>query len=293
MISGIRYLPTALGAALLLILTAGVVARADAPSITLASTTSTDNSGLLSAILPQFERESGIEVHVVVVGTGRALQLARNGDVDVVLVHDRESEERLVAEGYGEERFDVMYNDFVIVGPQSDPVGIAESKQAAPALAKIAAVGAIFVSRGDDSGTHKAERRLWRESGFDPTEASGTWYRETGSGMGATLNTAVALDGYALADRGTWLSFRNRGSLEILIEGDELLFNPYGVILVDPKRHPHVKAREGRQFIDWLLSPEGQAAISTVRVEGEALFHPSAKTPHRSAETPHRSAETP
>jgi tungstate transport system substrate-binding protein len=245
--------------------------------ITLASTTSTENSGLFADILPRFQAKTGIEVRVVAVGTGQALRLARRGDADVLLVHDRASEDRFVAEGWGVERVDVMYNDFVVVGPASDPAGIRGGGVAPAALAKIAAAGAPFVSRGDDSGTHKAELRLWAASGVDPAPASGSWYRESGSGMGTTLNVAAGMDAYTLADRGTWLSFRNRRDLVILVEGDPPLFNPYGAILVNPERHPQVKAADGRALLAWLVSDEGQAAIAGFRVGGQALFHPNAR----------------
>ena len=244
--------------------------------ITVASTTSTENSGLFDHILPLFTGRTGIDVRVVAVGTGQALRLARNGDADVLFVHHRPSEEAIVADGFGVERLDVMYNDFVVVGPGADPAKVHGLVDAAAALKRIAAAGATFLSRGDDSGTHKKERGLWRLAGIDPTAVSGTWYRETGAGMGATLNTAVAMDGHALTDRGTWLAFRNRGNLRILVEGDKRLFNPYGVILVSPSRHPHVKAADGRIFIDWLISPAGQAAIASFRIGGEAAFIPNA-----------------
>ena len=244
--------------------------------ITVASTTSTKNSGLFDHILPLFEKKTGIQVRVVAVGTGQAIRLARNGDADVLFVHHRPSEEKFVADGFGVQRFGVMYNDFVIAGPKDDPARIAGMRDAAKALEKIAGARAPFVSRGDDSGTHKKELALWRAAGVDTARASGTWYRETGSGMGATLNTASAMQGYALADRGTWLSFKNRAGLRVLVEGDTRLFNPYGVILVNPKRHPHVKADLGRAFIAWLISPEGQAAIGAFRINGEVLFKPNA-----------------
>jgi len=244
--------------------------------ITLASTTSTENSGLFEAILPVFEESSGIQVRVVAMGTGAALRMARQGDADVLLVHDRASEERFVAEGWGVERRDVMYNDFVVVGPVADPASIRGQSDVAKALQQVAAQGAPFASRGDDSGTHKAELRLWKAAGVDVGPASGTWYRETGSGMGATLNTAAGMQAYALTDRGTWLAFRNRGGLEVLVEGDPRLFNPYGVILVNPERHPHVKAIEGQALIDWLTSSAGQGAIGAFRLEGGQVFHPSA-----------------
>ena len=245
--------------------------------ITLASTTSTDNSGLLDAILPRFKQASGISVRVVAVGTGQALRLARNGDADVLMVHDRSSEERFVEQGFGVERHALMRNDFIIVGPTDDPAGIRGFDDVALALARIADRRAVFVSRGDDSGTHKAERRLWKQSGRDPGAFSGQWYRETGSGMGATLNTAAGLGAYAFVDRGTWLAFENRVDLAIVVVGDPRLMNPYGVILVNPKRHPHVKAAAGQRFIDWLVSTQGQRAIGDFRVKGEVLFIPDAR----------------
>ncbi len=249
---------------------------ADDNFIIVSSTTSTQNSGLFDYILPKFTEETGIEVRVVAVGTGQAIRLAQNGDADVLLVHHRPSEEKFVAEGFGVERFDVMYNDFVVVGPKDDPAGIKGMTDVAKALAKVAAGKAVFVSRGDDSGTHKRELGLWRDAGVDVAAASGSWYRESGSGMGATLNTAAAMSGYALTDRGTWLSFKNRGDLEVLVEGDERLFNPYGVILVNEKKHPHVKTGQGQKFVDWLISPTGQAAIAEFKVNGEQLFKPNA-----------------
>jgi tungstate transport system substrate-binding protein len=245
--------------------------------ITVASTTSTENSGLFGELLPKFQEATGIEVRVVAVGTGQAIELARNGDADVLFVHHKPSEEQFVAEGFGVERHEVMYNDFVIVGPASDPAGIKGSKDAVDALAKIAAAEAPFASRGDDSGTHKAELALWQEAGIDVAGASGTWYRETGSGMGPTLNTAAGMDAYALTDRGTWLSFDNRQNLEIVVEGDPRLFNQYGIILVNPEKHPHVKADLGQKFIDWVLSDEGQQAIADFKINGQQAFFPNAK----------------
>jgi tungstate transport system substrate-binding protein len=211
------------------------------------------------------------------VGTGQALKNGRNGDGDVVLVHSKPDEEKFVAEGWGVKRHDVMYNDFVIVGPASDPAGIAGLKDADRALAKIAEAEAPFASRGDDSGTHKAERDLWGQAGVDPTKGSGDWYLETGSGMGATLNTAVGKHAYTLADRGTWLSFANKGDFEVLVEGDPKLFNQYGVILVDPAKHPRVKAEKGQAFVDWLTSSEGQKAIASYKIDGQQLFFPNAR----------------
>jgi tungstate transport system substrate-binding protein len=241
--------------------------------ITIASTTSTEQSGLFKAILPAFQKATGIEARVVALGTGQALDMGRRGDADVVFVHDAAAEEKFVAEGHGVKRHEVMYNDFVIVGAKRDPAG-ARGNDVVEALRKIAAAKAPFVSRADKSGTHAAELRYWKMAGIDP---GGAWYRETGSGMGPTLNTASAMNGYALADRGTWLSFRNRGELVILVEGDKRLFNQYGVMLVNPAKHPHVKKDAGQRFIDWIVSPGGQAAIAAYRIGGEALFFPNAR----------------
>jgi len=240
--------------------------------ITVASTTSTENSGLFGHILPLFQEETGIAVRVVSQGTGQALETGRRGDVDVVFVHARAQEEQFVADGYGVQRFDVMYNDFVLVGPGNDPADVRAASDASAAMAVIADAGASFASRGDDSGTHVAEMELWDAAGITP---QGRWYLSTGSGMGATLNTAAQVPAYALTDRGTWLSFENRGPLEIVFEGDDVLFNPYGVILVNPERHPHVKAQQGQAFIDWLVSGAGQAAIASYTVNGEQVFFPS------------------
>jgi len=242
--------------------------------ITVASTTSTQNSGLFDAVLPGFTATSGIAVRVVAVGTGAALRLARSGDADVLLVHHKPSEQQFVRDGYGVARHDLMYNDFVIVGPRGDPAGVGGGRDAGAALAKIAGSGAVFVSRGDDSGTHKRELALWSRGQVDPRGASGRWYRETGAGMGATLNTAAALDAYTLSDRGTWLSFRNKQDLVVLVAGDPALRNDYGVILVSAERHPHVKSAAGQAFIDWLLSEPGRAAIAAHKVGGEQLFFP-------------------
>lgn len=244
--------------------------------ITLASTTSTENSGLLAAILPKFTAATGIPVRVVAVGTGAALRLGRSGDADVLLVHARAAEDQFVADGHGAYRRDVMFNDFLLAGPTSDPAGIAGANDPASALRKIAANGGPFLSRGDDSGTHKAELRLWRQAGIDPTAHAGDWYLETGAGMGSTLNTATVMGAYLLVDRGTWLSFANRAELEILVAGDPSLFNPYGVILVDPKHHPHVRAGLAQIFVDWLTGPAGQRAIAAFHIDGEQLFFPNA-----------------
>jgi tungstate transport system substrate-binding protein len=244
--------------------------------IVVQSTTSTQNSGLFDHILPMFTEKTGIQVRVVAVGTGQALKNARNGDGDVLLVHAKSSEEKFVAEGYGVKRSDLMYNDFVIVGPKSDPAGVRGMRDATAALAKLAEARATFASRGDDSGTHKKELRLWKQTEVDPVKASGTWYRETGSGMGATLNTAAGLGAYTMSDRATWIAFKNKGDLKILVEGDERLFNQYGIILVNPDKHPHVKAKAGQMFIDWLLGDEGQRAIGSYRMNGQQLFFPNA-----------------
>ena len=241
--------------------------------ITVASTTSTEQSGLFRHLLPEVKRATGVEVRVVALGTGQALDMARRGDADVVFVHDPAAEERFVAEGFGVKRYPVMYNDFVIVGPRSDPAR-AKGNDVVQALKKIAAAQAPFASRADKSGTHAAELRYWKMAGIEP---KGAWYRETGSGMGPTLNTASGMNAYALADRGTWLSFRNRGDLVVLVEGDTKLFNQYGVMLVDPARHPHVKKAAGQRFIDYLVSPAGQAAIGAYRIDGEPVFFPNYK----------------
>ena len=244
--------------------------------IVVQSTTSTRNSGLLDHLLPRFTAESGIEVRVVAVGTGQALRNARNGDADVLLVHAKPAEEAFVAGGFGVERFDLMYNDFVIVGPASDPAGIAGANDAVASLATIARSGAAFASRGDDSGTHRKELELWSETEVDTASASGGWYRETGSGMGATLNVAVGMNAYTLTDRATWIAFGNKGDFRIRVEGDARLFNQYGVILVNPRMHPHVKAAAGQTFIDWMLGPEGQSAIASFRIGDRQLFYPNA-----------------
>lgn len=242
--------------------------------IVVQSTTSTQNAGLFDFILPRFTRETGIEVRVVAVGTGQALKNARNGDGDVVLVHSRVAEDTFVAEGWGVRRYDVMYNDFVLVGPQNDPAGIKGKGDAVAALQAIAAAQVPFLSRGDDSGTHQKELFLWAEAGVDVAKASGTWYRETGAGMGATLNTATGMAGYTLTDRGTWIGFGNKGRQAVLVEGDDRLFNPYGVILVNPARHMRVRAADGQRFIDWLIGSHGQQAIANFKVEGQQLFYP-------------------
>ncbi len=251
-------------------------AAAQPKSIVVASTTSTEQSGLFGHILPMFTQKTGIQVKVVALGTGQALDVGRRGDADVVFVHDRPAEDRFVAEGWGVGRRDVMYNDFVLVGPKTDPAKAAGTKDVAAALKKIADAKAPFVSRGDRSGTHMAELRYFKLADVDPAQGKGSWYRETGSGMGPALNTASSMNAYLLADRGTWLSFRNRGDLAIMVEGDKRMFNPYGVMMVNPARHPHVKVPEAQAFIDWIVSKEGQAAIASYEVGGEQLFFPDA-----------------
>jgi tungstate transport system substrate-binding protein len=252
------------------------LAAAQDRSITVASTTSTEQSGLFGHLLPLFTKAEGINVKVVAVGTGQALDIGRRGDADVVFVHDRAAEDKFMSEGQGVKRFDVMYNDFVIVGPKSDPARIAGGKDVADALRRIAAAKAPFISRGDKSGTHAAELRLWKEAGIDVGAGTESWYREIGQGMGPALNMASSANGYVLSDRGTWLAFRNRGDLAILTEGDKRLFNQYGVMLVNPANHANVKAKDGQAFIDWLISPRGQEAIAAYKVGGEQLFFPNA-----------------
>ncbi|RAI00198.1 sulfate transporter [Acuticoccus sediminis] len=245
--------------------------------IVVQSTTSTQNSGLFDFMLPKFTDKTGIEVRVVAVGTGQAIKNAANGDGDVLFVHAKPAEEKFVASGEGVSRHDVMYNDFVIVGPPSDPAGIAGSKDVVAALSRIAGSEAPFASRGDDSGTNKAELRLWKEAGIDVASASGGWYRETGSGMGATLNTGTGMGAYIMTDRATWIAFGNKGDYAIAVEGDPKLFNQYGIILVNPEKHPNVKAEAGQSFIDWVLSDEGQDVIADYKVDGQQLFFPNAR----------------
>jgi len=266
----------------LLILATAIAVLAAAPalaqdkSIVVASTTSTQDSGLFGHILPLFKAKTGIDVKVVSQGTGQALDTGRRGDADVVFVHARPQEEKFVADGFGVKRYPVMYNDFILVGPKSDPAG-AKGKDIVAGLKAIKAKAAPFISRGDKSGTHVAELALWKLAGIDVAGADkGAWYREIGQGMGAALNTASAANAYVLADRGTWLSFKNRGDLAIVVEGDNRLFNQYGVILVNPAKHAHVKQELGQAFIDWLVSPEGQKAIADYKVNGEQLFFPNA-----------------
>jgi len=271
-----RYLPTLGLLAVSTAMTATLAAppaNAAQPFIIVASTSSTQNSGLFDHILAIFQKHSGIEVRVLAVGTGQAIRLAKNGDADVLFVHHKPSEEKFVAEGFGVRRYDVMYNEFVMVGPAADPAGVAGMALAGAALTKIAESRAPFISRGDDSGTHKREKALWRAAGiYDVGQLSPSWYREAGSGMGATLNISAAMAAYTLADTGTWLNFNNRLNLEVVVRGDPALFNPYGVILVNKERHPHVKSDLGQRFIDWLISSAGQAAINTFTINGERAF---------------------
>lgn len=247
-------------------------ALAQERTITVASTTSTEQSGLFGYLLPRFTTATGIGVKVVAVGTGQALDIGRRGDADVVFVHDKPAELKFLSEGFGVKRYEVMYNDFVVIGPKADPAHIAGGKDVADALRKIAETKAVFVSRGDRSGTHEAELRLWKEAGVDLSAAKGAWYREIGQGMGPALNMASSANAYLLSDRGTWLSFKNRGELAVLTEGDRRLFNQYGVMLVNPAKHPGVKAADGQAFIDWLVAPAGQKTIGEYKVGGEQLF---------------------
>ena len=245
-------------------------------SIVVASTTSTEDSGLFGYLLPIFKAKTNIEVKVIAQGTGQALDTARRGDADVVFVHAKSQEEKFLAEGFGVKRYDVMYNDFVLIGPKSDPAGV-KGRDIDTALKAIQAKAAPFVSRGDRSGTHSAELALWKQAGVDIAAAKGPWYREIGQGMGAALNTAGAMNAYVLSDRGTWISFKNRGDLEIVVEGDKRLFNQYGVMLVNPEKYPSVKKELGQAFVDWLISAEGQAAIAGYRIDGQQLFFPDAE----------------
>jgi tungstate transport system substrate-binding protein len=255
-------------------------AMAQDKSIVVASTTSTQDSGLFDYILPIFTKKTGITVKVVAQGTGQALDTARRGDADVVFVHAKAQEEKFLAEGHGVKRFPVMYNDFIIVGPKADPAKIKGAKDVAAALKTIKDSKATFISRGDRSGTHSAELRLWKAAGIDIEKDKGPWYKSIGQGMGATLNTAKASEGYALSDRGTWIHFKNKGDLEIVVEGDRRLFNQYGVMLVNPAKHPDVKKELGQQFIDWLISPDGQKTIAAYKIGGQQLFFPNASDPN-------------
>ena len=265
-----------------LMLVAGLLLAAPAAAqdkfIVVASTTSTQDSGLFGYLLPLFKQKTGIDVRVVAQGTGQALDTGRRGDADVVFVHAKSAEEKFLAEGFGVKRHPVMYNDFVLIGPQNDPAGV-RGKDIVAAMRIIKQKGAPFISRGDRSGTHIAELKLWQDAGIDIAKEKGPWYKEIGQGMGAALNTASAADAYVLSDRGTWLSFKNRGVLAIVVEGDKRLFNQYGVMLVNPQKHPHLKAALGQQFIDWLVSPEGQRAIADYKINGSQLFYPNADDP--------------
>ena len=263
----------------LLVALLAFAAQAQDKFITVASTTSTEQSGLFGFLLPAFQKRTGIQVRVVALGTGQALDLARRGDADVVLVHAKSAEEKFLAEGYGVKRDPVMYNDFVLIGPKSDPAKIAGGKDILEALKKIQATQSPFVSRGDRSGTHLAELALWKDAGIEIDKSKGPWYRDTGQGMGPALNTASSLNAYILSDRGTWLAFKNRGDLAILVEGDKRLFNQYGVMLVNPDKHPTVKKDLGQTFIDWLVSPEGQKLIADYKIDGEQLYFPNAGQP--------------
>ena len=263
----------------LLVTLVAFAAQAQDRFITVASTTSTEQSGLFGFLLPVFQKKTGIQVRVVALGTGQALDLARRGDADVVLVHAKSAEEKFLAEGQGVKRYPVMYNDFVLIGPKSDPAKIAGGKDVLEALKKIQAAQSPFVSRGDRSGTHMAELALWKDAGIEIDKSKGPWYRDTGQGMGPALNTASSMNAYVLADRGTWLAFKNRGDLAIVVEGDKRLFNQYGVMLVSPDKHPTVKKDLGQTFIDWLVSPEGQKVIAEYKIGGEQLFFPNAEQP--------------
>jgi tungstate transport system substrate-binding protein len=258
------------------VMAGGAPAIAQQRSIVVASTTSTQDSGLFGYLLPIFKARTNIEVKVIAQGTGQALDTARRGDADVVFVHARSQEEKFLAEGFGVRRFDVMYNDFVLIGPKGDPAGV-KGNNIETALKTIRAKNAPFVSRGDRSGTHSAELALWKQAGIDIAMAKGPWYREIGQGMGAALNTADAMSAYVLSDRGTWISFKNRGDLEIVVEGDKRLFNQYGVMLVNPEKYPSVKKEFGQAFVDWLVSAEGQAAIAGYKIDGQQLFFPDAQ----------------
>jgi tungstate transport system substrate-binding protein len=262
----------------ILLLAGATTASAQEKSILVASTTSTQDSGLFGQILPLFKTKTGIDVKVVAQGTGQALDTGRRGDADVVFVHAKQQEEKFVAEGFGVKRYPVMYNDFVLIGPRDDPAG-AKGNDIAAALSAIKQKRVTFISRGDRSGTHAAELALWQAAGIDIAKEKGRWYRDIGQGMGAALNIAAASNGYVLADRGTWIAFKNRGDLGIMVEGDKRLFNQYGVMLVNPARHPHVKKELGQAFIDWLISPEGQNAIADYKIDGQQLFFPNAGAP--------------
>ena len=263
--------------ALVILAALALPAQAQQKFITVASTTSTEQSGLFKHLLPIFEKKSGIQVRVVALGTGQSLDMGRRGDADVVFVHARPLEEKFVAEGFGVKRYEVMYNDFVLIGPKADPAKVAGGKDVLDAFRKVRAAQVPFVSRGDKSGTHFAELEIWKAAGIDLAKDKGPWYRDTGQGMGPALNSAAGMNAYVLADRGTWLSFKNRADLGIVLEGDARLFNQYGIILVNPAKHPSVKREMGQAFIDWVISPEGQKAIAGYKIGGEQLFFPNAK----------------
>jgi tungstate transport system substrate-binding protein len=268
----VRRINTVLAAIIATLLTAMTPVSASERFITLASTTSTDNSGLFGHLLPIFTADTNVEVRVVAHGTGQAIRLAQNGDADVLLVHHRPSEEKFITDGYGIERRSVMYNDFIIVGPREDPARITGLRNASEALSAIARTHSLFISRGDDSGTHKTELRIWQTAGVDVSAVSGSWYRDAGSGMGATLNIVAAISAYTLSDRATWIAFRNKGNLVVVVEKDPRLFNQYGVITVNQQRHPHVKSPDAQRFVEWLTSAKGQAAINAFTVDGQQLF---------------------
>jgi tungstate transport system substrate-binding protein len=269
-----RYFCAIVGVVMMIAMSGSL--RAAEQYIVVASTTSTEQSGLFEYLLPAFQKKTGTQVRVVAVGTGQALDIGRRGDADVVFVHDKPAEEKFLAEGYSQERKDVMYNDFVLVGPKTDPAKVGGGHDILVALQKIHSAQAPFVSRGDRSGTHMAELRYWKDAGIDIASQRGPWYRDTGSGMGPALNTAAEMNAYILSDRGTWLSFKNRRDLTIVVEGDRRLFNQYGVMLVNPVKFPHVKKALGQAFIDWLVSPEGQQTIAGYKINGEQLFFPNA-----------------
>jgi tungstate transport system substrate-binding protein len=275
--AGISELVRAIGFVIVALAASVSTTFAQERSIVVASTTSTQDSGLFGYLLPIFKAKTGIDVKVVAQGTGQALDTARRGDADVVFVHAKPEEEKFVADGFGARRFDVMYNDFVLIGPRSDPAGVNGSRDITAALKAILAKAAPFVSRGDRSGTHQAELALWRDAGIDIARSKGAWYRDIGQGMGAALNTATAMNAYVLSDRGTWIAFRNRGDLVLAVEGDQRLFNQYGIILVNPAKFPHVKRELGQQFIDFILSPEGQQVIADYKIAGQQLFFPDAR----------------
>ena len=275
--AGISELVRAIGFVIVALAASVSATFAQERSIVVASTTSTQDSGLFGYLLPIFKAKTGIDVKVVAQGTGQALDTARRGDADVVFVHAKPEEEKFVADGFGVRRFDVMYNDFVLIGPRSDPAGVNGSRDITAALKAILAKAAPFVSRGDRSGTHQAELALWRDAGIDIVRSKGAWYRDIGQGMGAALNTAAAMNAYVLSDRGTWIAFRNRGDLVLAVEGDQRLFNQYGIILVNPAKFPHVKKELGQRFIDFVLSPEGQQVIADYKIAGQQLFFPDAR----------------